>query len=84
MANDRSRLLELFKRLPKTDEPQLQLRGSPSEYELMLECQRAARKMLLLADFDGPVIRGEPQRRQFAAEVAALLEHYCSSWRSAP
>lgn len=82
---DRSRLLLLFKRADhavqtdKLPEPDIAIRGSPSEYDLMLACQRVAHKMLLLADFEGPVVRGEPQRRQFVAEVAALLEHYCGS-----
>jgi len=61
----------------------LGVRATPSEYDLMMECQRAARKMLLLLDFDGPVVRGEPQRRQLVAELAALVEHY-ASLRCAP
>jgi hypothetical protein len=76
--------LALFKRtdfeITKTSEPasEIAYRGTPSEYDLMMECQRAARKMLLLLDFDGPVVRGEPQRRQLLMELAALVEHYAS------
>ena len=69
--------------LPKSEEPDIDdIRTTPSAYDLYVKCQETAARMLLLADFDGPVVRGEPQRRQFVASVAALLEHYCSAGSS--
>jgi hypothetical protein len=80
-ANERSQLMALFKpdpiferQLPKAEE--LPIRAND---DLTMACQRTALKLLLLADFDGPVVRGEPQRRQLVASVAALLEHYAGS-----
>jgi hypothetical protein len=84
-TTERVTLLALFKEMNEHEarHGDLLLRGTPSEHDLFIACQTAARRFLLMLDFDGPVVRGDPQRRQLVAEVAALVEHY-ASLRSLP